>query len=48
MENMIRKGLGVVADVVHYVLLRPIYGEAYPAAKIRWQGGKDFRRDGVV
>lgn len=45
---MVRTIIGKVADLVHFILLRPLYGPAYPAAKIRWHGGKDFRREGVV
>lgn len=44
-----RTVIGLVADTVHFCLLRPIYGARYPAARLRWDGDvKDFRREGVV
>lgn len=40
---------GLIADFVHFCLLRPVYGKrGWPAAKARWNGAHDFRREGVV
>ena len=50
MTKVLTAPLGIIADIVHYCLLRPINNrDDYTVAKARWRGElPDVRRLGIM